>query len=237
MNEREDAIIRFVLGDMAEHEARRFARRLRVDAALREEARQVAEAWTAIGHANPEMPPARLRERVLDAAIEGTLPAPNRAQPRTSFRSLAAGTAAAAAAILLVVVGLDDLRLRREIAVMAEVSETLSQPNVVLSFSLAGEGPFQSAGGRASLDLDAKKAAIVVNGLPQLANGMGYRLWAIVGDEEVSCGHFLADDEERVVRQFAIPVRDYRDRVSGLFITIEAERATRPSGEIVMTSI
>lgn len=226
----EEALARFVLGEMEPAEAREFARRAASDPALADELRRTRRSYELLGYSALREPPVALRARVLEAAAPG--PAVR------GRRWLRVAAPAALAASLLLAVVLDDLRLRRELALVREVTETLHQPNVVVSFPLRGSGAGGDAWGRAILDLDAKKAALVVDGLPPLEAGRAYWLWAVVGDEHVPCGRFDADPQGRIVRQFAIPVQEYTEPVARLLVTIEdAASAERPSGPTVMQSL
>src|SRR5260370_936315 len=73
-----------------------------------------------------------------------------------------------------------------------DVATTLQQPNVVRQFALHGSG-ISPARGTVVLDLDAKRAAVAIRGLPKLPAGQVYRLWARVGEGTVPCGQFNAD--------------------------------------------
>ena len=229
----EELLVRYALGEMSEAEERSFSRRLAQDPDLAVEARALRRSFEAIGHANDEAPSPELRQRVLDAARS------NKVRVLPSGRWIQRVAIAAAAAVILVAVGIavDDLRLRREMALLAEAMDTLHQPNVVLTFSLVGQGEFKPASGRAVLDLDAKKAALVVTGLSGLKDGRVYTLWALVGDEHVACGRFESRSDDRIVRQFPIPVRDYSDRVRGLIVTVESAETDEPTGPIAMRTL
>jgi len=241
----EEQLVRWALGEMAEDEAAAFTARLAQDPELAVEARALRRSFESIGHASVEEPPPALRGRVLDAvrasnvrALPVAAPSPIALPPARSRALLFAALAAAAAAIFVAVgVAVDDLRLRRELALLTETMDTLHQPNVVLDFALVGEGDYQPASGRAVLDLDAKKAALVVSGLAARTDGRVYTLWALVGDEHVACGRFDSSPDARIVRQFPIPVRDYSDRVRGLIVTLEPDGTDAPTGPIVMRTL
>ena len=47
----------------------------------------------------------------------------------------------------------------------------------------------------------------------------------------------MSGSDDRIVRQFPIPVRDYSDRVRGLIVTLEAEETDEPTGPIVMRTL
>lgn len=229
----DELLVRYALGELTDEEAQAFSQRLARDPQLADEARALRSSFEAIGRVSLEEPPPALRRRVLEAARASNV----RVLPRRSWPLRAALAAAAAAIVAAVGIALDDLRLRRELALLAETMDTLHQPNVVLSFALVGEGEFEPASGRAVLDLDAKKAALVVKGLTSLDEGRVFTLWALVGDEHVACGRFESRPDDRIVRQFPIPVRDYGDRVRGLIVTVESGETDAPTGPIVMRTL
>ncbi len=236
LTDAEELLVRYVLGEMSDAEERSFSRGLAGDPELADEARALRRSFEAIGHASYQEPPPALRKRVL-AVARASHGRNVRVMPRGRWR-LRASIAAAAAAILVAVgIAVDDLRLRREMALLTEVMDTLHQPNVVLTFSLVGEGGYQPASGRAVLDLDAKRAALVVTGLSGLEDGRVFTLWALVGEDHVACGRFESGSDDRIVRQFPIPVRDYSDRVRGLVVTVESEETDEPTGPIVMRTL
>jgi hypothetical protein len=112
---------------------------------------------------------------------------------------------------------------------------TLQQPNVLLSFAL--DGVASGAVGHVVLDLDAKKAAVVIRDLPALPSGEVYRLWARVGEQHVPCGNLTAAADGSVRTQLAIPVDAYTSPVQALMLTRETARdAAAPAGPAVMRS-
>jgi hypothetical protein len=145
------------------------------------------------------------------------------------------------AAAMILALAWDGHRLRQELELQRDVATTLQQPNVVRQFALAGSGVmgtgFAPAAGTAVLDLDAKRAAVVIRGLPRLPAGQVYRLWARIGDGAVPCGQFNADEHGSVVSQFTIPVDAYTSPVRELFLNVEpAAQGPQPTGETVMRS-
>ncbi len=224
-----DALIRYCLGELSLDEAEELERRIARDAALAEELAGIRRTLALLPYAAISEPPPGLRSRVLAAAE-------SRPVPSRRGRSWGAALAALAATVALAV-GLDDYRLRRELALQQQVTRALQEPNVVLSFALRGAGASAGAEGRAVLDLDAKKAALVVRSLPELPSDRVYRLWALVGEKEVACGQFDAGPGGDVVRQFAIPVHEYTAPVRKLIVTVEPRSpATRPLGPTAMVS-
>ena len=89
-----------------------------------------------------------------------------------------------------------------------------------------------------ALDMDGKKGAVVLHGMPALASGSVYRLWARGADKDVPCGDFSTRPDGQVVAQFTVPVESYTAPLAKLFVTVEPSAgATVPSGPTVMQSV
>lgn len=223
-----DAIVSLCLGELSPAEAEALERQIAREPSLAAERAQIQRALALLPYAAAAEPPLALRARVLATSAAARSP---------RWRVRWAPAVAALAASLALAIGIDDYRVRRELALLEETARTLAEPNVVLSFALRGTGASASADGRALLDLDARKAALVVRRLPALPSDRVYRLWARVGDREVPCGEFDASADGRIVRQFAIPVGEYTEPVRELFVTIEPRaRAERSVGPPVLVS-
>src|SRR5438093_1408829 len=79
--------------------------------------------------------------------------------------------------------------------------------------------------------------ARAIERLPALPAGQVYRLWALVGENDVPCGDFGVNPAGKIVNQFPIPVDSYTAPIARLFVTVEpAPAPPRPSGPTVMTS-
>jgi anti-sigma factor RsiW len=234
----EDSMTRFVLGELEAEEAQAFAELVARRPALRVAVERLQRAFGMMPYAVATVPPADLRVRVL-AAASGSAARPSRAvvQLRRPRRTQALRRVVGAiAATLIVALAWDGYRLRQELALQRDVAATLQQPNVVQQFALAGSGMSRAAGA-AVLDLDAKRAAVVIRGLPKLPPGQVYRLWARIGEGTVPCGQFNADDHGNVVSQFVIPVDAYTSPVRELFLNVEPNAPDpHPVGRTVMSS-
>lgn len=226
-----ESAMRFVLGDLDPDESRALERRLGDDPELAEAVRRLRATLDLLPHAASTPPPAALRARVLRAGERARVV--GMVRPRRPWAVLAA----VAAALVALVLGLDGVRLRRELAVQQEVAAMLQEPNVVRSFRLAGTGDAGDAYGTVALDLDERKGAVALRSLPALPAGRVYRLWAQVGSDDVACGDFRSDADGRVVTQFPIPVDSYRAPIAKLFVTVEpADGVGGPTGPTVMES-
>jgi anti-sigma-K factor RskA len=240
-DEREDLLTRYALGELVGDEARAFERRLAADPELAREARELRRSFEQIGYSATREPPAALRARVLAAAASAAPPA-GRGVRGVPWSIAAPLTGLAASALLALGIGartlwVENRALRAEIERTRVVMETFHQPNVVVSFTLENTGPGASALGEAVLDLDAKRAALLVRGLPELPANQVYKLWALVGEKHVPCGTFRADARAEITRQFAIPVAEYTEPVRKLIVTIEPDdTSATPTGPTVMQS-
>jgi anti-sigma-K factor RskA len=225
----------YVLGHLERADADAFEARLAADCALRTEVERLRSALELLPYASATEPPPALRSRVLRAAQAESTRTPSTA--RRERQIVWTRFAAAAAVVLALILGADAYRLRSELALQHEVTSLLQQPNVVLSFSLAGTGEHARAHGAVALDLDAKKGAVVLRRLPRLPSGQVYSLWARVGDVAVPCGDFSAAADGGVRAPFAVPVESYKASIDALFVTVEPRAGgDHPTGPTVMES-
>jgi hypothetical protein len=174
---------------------------------------------------------------VLRTAREAVAPARAPIPARPARRIVWSRFAAATAAAIALALGYDAYQLRSELALQREVTALLQEPNVVRSFALAGTGSLAGSFGSVTLDLDAKKGAIVLRRLAPLPPGQVYRLWARVGETSVRCGDFVADADGAVRAPFPVPVESYTAPIARLFVTVEPRAAgDRPTGPILLES-
>jgi anti-sigma factor RsiW len=239
----EEQAVRFVLGEMDAAEARAFEQRLLEDAALAGEVRRLRAVLGLMPLATVTEPPPSLRARIVAASeararTAPVVPAPRTASPRPAPRIVWSRFAAAAAAVLALAFGLDATRTRRELALERELASALHEPNVVQTFRLAGTGAASGGYGTVALDLDAKRGAVVLKGLPAAPPGRVYRLWAQVADRAVPCGDFRTRPDGGVTAQFAVPVETYTAPLGRLFVTEEPEPPPSvPTGRRVLESV
>jgi len=217
MNDSHGLIVDYVLGDLGDDEARAFEERIAAEPTLAREVERMRAVLGLLPYAKATEPPPHLRGAVLRAAW-------------STF-------GLAAAALLAVALGIDSYRVRRELRLERTVTAMLQEPNIVRSFALHGTGTASGAVGTVALDLDAKKGAVAIERLPALPAGQVYRLWALVGENDVPCGDFGVNPAGKIVNQFPIPVDSYTAPIARLFVTVEpAPAPPRPSGPTVMTS-
>jgi anti-sigma-K factor RskA len=231
----EDQLVQYVLGELRRDEAQALERRLSEDDALAAEVWRLRQVLDLMPYASIAEPPPALRDRILTTAAAREA---RTVKPRAPRRIVWSRFAAAVAATLALAFGFDAYRTRQELALQREVTATLQEPNVMRSFAMAGTGKAGGAVGRVSLDLDAKRGAVVLKGMPVLPAGEVYRLWAKVADKSVPCGQFTASDEGAVVAQFVVPVESYTAPIAKLFVTVEPSTPSDvPTGPTVMVSV
>ena len=231
----EDELVQYVLGELRRDEAQALERRLDEDEALAAEVWRLRQVLDLMPYASITEPPPALRDRILSTAAARQAPA---GKARTPRRIVWSRFAAAAAAALALAFGVDAYRTRQELSLQREVTATLQEPNVMRSFAMAGTGAAGGAVGRVALDLDAKRGAVVLKGMPVLPAGEVYRLWAKVADKSVPCGQFTSGADGAVVAQFVVPVESYTAPISKLFVTVEpAAPSDVPTGPTVMVSV
>ncbi len=238
----EEHLVEYVLGELRHDEAQALESLMQGDVHLAAEVRRLRQVFDLLPYSTIAEPPPELRSRVLDAAAKraarAAAPAPAEPVARRPRRVVWSRFAAAAAAALALAFGLDAWRTRQELSLQREMTAALQEPNVVRSFALAGTGSARGAVGRVALDLDAKKGAVVLKGMPVLPEGQVYRLWARVKDQDVPCGEFKADPQGSVLAQFAVPVESYTAPLGKLFVTVEpGSLPATPTGPTVMESV
>lgn len=231
----DDQLVPYLLGELSQAEARDLEARLASDPELAAEAQRLRQALELLPLASMATPPPGLRERVL-AAARATRVHALPVRPRLQFDWRLAAAAAVVLVVGVTLPVLDAARTRRQLMVEREVHELLVQPNMVRSFMMKGAGNSAAAFGAVLLDLDDKKAAVALRGLPAPPEGQVYRLWAEVERRAVFCGQ-LDPDEEAIVRsQIPIPVESYRGTVSRLYVTLDPDGSPlQPVGPTVMT--
>jgi anti-sigma-K factor RskA len=231
----EDQLVQYVLGELRRDEAQALERRLGEDEALAAEVWRLRQVLDLMPYASIAEPPPALRDRILTTAAARQA---RTVTPRAPRRIVWSRFAAAAAATLALAFGFDAYRTRQELALQREVTATLQEPNVMRSFAMAGTGKAGGAVGRVALDLDAKRGAVVLKGMPVLPAGQVYRLWAKVADKSVPCGQFTASGDGAVVAQFVVPVESYTAPIARLFVTVEPSAPSDvPTGPTVMESV
>ncbi len=74
-------------------------------------------------------------------------------------------------------------------------------------------------------------AVLVLQQIKPLPPGQVYRMWAIMGDKEMSCADFLPDAEGKVIKQISL---SRWEKARKIMITIEQKQAKEAAGEITI---
>jgi Anti-sigma-K factor rskA len=199
-----------------------------------------------------DLPPASLRQQIIQIAEcekvattesidRPTLPS----QKHHVWRSILAGLG------LLVCAGLgwNNYRLSQELATVKQELQTtrvaqnsqkyqtyqsvvslLQQPN---NRFLALKNKAGKSMGTGSLVMAPQKlsAVLTLQQIAPLPEGQVYRMWAIMGEEEMACADFLPDAEGNVLMQ--IPLNHW-EKAKKVMITIEQKGAKEAEGEVAI---
>ncbi|WP_310483761.1 anti-sigma factor [Chamaesiphon sp. VAR_48_metabat_403] len=240
----------YVLGDLTPDEAAVVEEYL---AAHPEEQAEVASLMLSLDLLPLTLPtnnpPPLLRQQIIQTAtaeaVAITPPVTRSIVPRfPRWKSLVAGLGL----VLIAGLGWNSYRLSHELAAVKQDLKTaqiaqnpqryqqyqsvvslLPQPNNRY-FSLKN---MQGKSGMGSLVMVPNKsvAVLVLQKVAPLPPGQVYRVWAIVGDEEMDCAHFIPDGDGKVLMQ--IPLKSW-EKADKITITIERKEATEPEGEIAI---
>jgi Anti-sigma-K factor rskA len=199
-----------------------------------------------------DLPSASLRQQIIQIAegetVATTAPIDRPTlQPRTHqlWRSIWAGLG------LLIGAGLgwNNYRLSQELATVQQQLQTtriaqnsqkyqtyqsvvslLQQPNNRFLALKNKEGKSRGTG---SLVMAPQKlsAVLTLQQMAPLPEGQVYRMWAIMGEEEMACADFLPDAEGNVLMQ--IPLNHW-EKAKKVMITIEQKGAKEAEGEVAI---
>lgn len=194
-------------------ERARVERALRVDAELRDEARELRETVALLAEADAQAPPPELREAVLEQVARRPQGARDEPQPETEVKAasrrrevvrrrrspwqwIGAAAAVVAIAVLGVVAIQQSDRAERAEQQVAAVQTALQQPGAELVTADTADG------GRVAAILGADEAVFSAGNMPALAD-QDYQLWVMDGDVITSAGiltwrdgHLLASVED-----------------------------------------
>ncbi len=190
-------------------------------------------------------PPASVRQKIMQVAkseaTESTLI--SKVNVLTRWQKTIAGIGL----LLLAGLGWHNYRLSNELAAVKQdlstqiaknqqsktyqsVVSLLQQPNN--RFLALKSTPGKSMGVGSLVMIPNKSMAVLT--LQQLATlppGQVYRVWAIMGDEEMACADFLPDQDKKILMQ--IPLNRWK-QVNKVMITIEEKNAKEAAGEIAL---
>lgn len=203
---------------------------------------------------SPVAPPRHARERLMArvAADERARsevkhqPSPRVNRFESFFRTFSLA-AAAVAIIWVIVLNIQVVRLRNEIAALDsalvaqsnslnQIIETLPQttPSQTITVSLKGTNAEPQAQGQLIADPASQSAVLVITGLPALEPGKTYQVW-LIGGAPVSAGLLTVDSNGQGV--LIVASQEAIGSFNSLGISVEPEGGSpQPTGEIVVLS-
>lgn len=234
----QELIAGYTLGDLSPDEVEAFQQLLADHPELMQEVDSVQEVLALMPYALPEHdPPAHLREAILTAAQADQL-APPATQPSLRRRLTRwLGIAGSVAAAALIGLGLDNYRLRQEVAATRPIVTALQQPDRQV-YALTGTPQAARASGSIVLT-PQQQVLLVAQNLPELPAGQAYRLWAMPQNSQqpAFCGQFNTTSAGTVTAQWAAADQLCSRQPTQLLITAESATAPPvPQGELVMQS-
>jgi anti-sigma-K factor RskA len=203
------------------------------------EVQELRATAAQLSAANHEIPPARLRERILleaartpqespDPGVHPARPEDRGPLPRWAYRLAAAAVAVlvvAVAGLGYVVIDLND-RLDETQAASDRIAEVLAAPDASIVTSEA-----DGVSGRVVVSADRGEAVIVTSGLQPAPSEHVYQLWLIDDDGATSAGLFDTDADGRAVEVLAGDLAE----VAAIGVTLEpAGGSPQPTADPVL---
>jgi hypothetical protein len=199
-------------------------------------------------------PPASLRQQILEVAAAETIAktkpieqfAAKSRQSWISMKSIATGLG------LLLVAGLgwNNYRLSQELASIKQdlrtsqvalktrkspdnlaVVSLLQEPNNRFLTLRNMEGKTGMGMGSLVMVPNKSSAVLALQQIKPLPPGQVYRMWAIMGEEEMNCVEFLPDANGKVLKQISL---NHWEKANKIMITIEEKQAKEPEGEVTI---
>lgn len=239
----------YVLGDLTPTETSLVEQYLAANPAQQSEVTALRLSLDLLPLALPaNLPPASLRQQIIQMAegetVATTAPI-DRPIKHQLWRSILAGLG------LLVCTGLgwNNYRLSQELATVQQelqatriaqnsqkyqkyqsVVSLLQQPNNRFLALKNKEGKSMGTG---SLVMAPQKlsALLTLQKIAPLPQGQVYRMWAIMGEEEMACADFLPDAEGNVLMQISL---NHWEKAKKVMITIEQKGAKEAEGEVAI---
>lgn len=221
------------LGDLDEAEQAELQRQLAADPSLQVRLDELTTTLQLLPLAlpNQELPPARLRRRLLKPAA----PAPARQGPAPRPRW--AGLAMAAMAGGLVLMGVQVQQLRQQLAQRPPAAAATAEPlPVSRTMALKGMTPTGPVSGQVVVRADQGYNMLRLKGLPAPPPEHVYKLWAEVDGRQVGCVQFVPD----LAGTVSMPIpSEPSSSAAKLSISLEPLRpgGDQPRGPRVLTSV
>jgi hypothetical protein len=199
-------------------------------------------------------PPASLRSQILQQAAAETVVTTKSierseskiSQSWISLRSIAAGVGL----LLLAGLGWNNYQLSHELATtkqdlkIAQIAKNtpkpqdnlalvslLQQPNNRFLTLKNMEGKTGMGMGSLVMVPNKSSAVLALQQIKPLPPGQVYRMWAIMGDEEMNCADFLPDANGKVLKQISLK---HWEKAKKIMITIEEKSAKEAEGEVAI---
>lgn len=245
----DELIAGYVLGNLSSAEAEILQRLLATDPTIAGEMQQLQEVLATMPYALPEAAPtAELRTTILAAAT-----APRPALRQRWGRVAAIVGSSVAALFVMTSLAVDNYQLRQRLAntetrlvdaryfldtTQAQVDQQkelivmLQSPSTRM-VSLRGLDPFSDAAGNLIVHPNQRDAILVLQNLPILPPGQSYQIWSVVDKQKLAINSFNADADGKVFFKLAI---EQIARIPNLMITVETTPTPDKPGPMVMTS-
>jgi len=275
-----DYLIDYALGNLNAEETNALQEQIAADPNLARALSEIEASLSALPYGLPQRSPAAsLKSSLLEKAAESrvganhvidehTRPAqslqqPSKQQPSKRRTIRLQPLFGAIAASVAVAIGIDNLRLRQQVAQkvqlrqmlrenQAEIEQlrnqlqdvntvmaSLQEPRTIL-YSLIGTGPAEGATGSLVANPDHQHMVLVSENLPKLSNEQIYRLWAIADAADATaspeyCGQFRPGEDGTA--QWDAPTNTCSNIPDSLLITLDRPNDPIDSaGPLIMQS-
>jgi anti-sigma-K factor RskA len=247
----------YVLDDLSAEEKERMERLIAENPELRQELRTFQETMGMLSYNVPTIqPPAHLRQKTLGvAAIAMTLRGPqteiqrgSQTSSRPAFATQSSkpwgkvvAAIAAISAITSIGLGIDNFRLRQELAITQSpdpdrVATLLQKPDSRL-VAIAGQENNSKASGTLLFRKGKwQQVVLTLSDLPPLPSGKVYRLWlSLDNNQTIFCGEFNTNASGSVFVSINPPqLPPQGTKTTGIFVTKSAATAPwEPTGKRV----
>jgi anti-sigma-K factor RskA len=218
--EQQDQAALYVLGLLEPHEVAAFESELNRNAELRDIARELREAAGAVAFAAPlQTPPASLRQRVMR---EITMKTEERTVVRLHRPSLGwvPWAIAAALAVFCGLLGLDHVRLKRQLADI-RAADPLMQTTF---YTLAPSAPAPADAKATVAWQPGRQSGVVrISNLPAPQPGKDYQLWAVDAEHKDPISAGIVRVDKNGVAQVRFKPVEKAEHVKAFAISLERE--------------
>ncbi|MBH8578168.1 anti-sigma factor [Nostocaceae cyanobacterium CENA369] len=222
----------YVVGNLDRTEVEVFEQLLAENPALVAQVKRLQATLDQVVYSlNSVEPPPHLQGAILAAATK-TFPSSRYKRSRRLWYTIMGSVAA----LLILYLGVDNYRLRQDLAIAGDINILLQQSQTQL-FSLKAVNASDTTTGSFIVNLGQRQGILAVQNLVAPPTGKVYRLWAIADGEKIPCGTVKINPQGKVLDKFWMPADFYDTGISGLFVTLESSETSRyPTGTIVMQS-